>query len=140
MSAGPKLFRLLSIALYVPCLALGGIESNGQSDVGFFYLGFGMFGIFASVTNLSWLANPALFVAWIFLFREERKLGLAGASIAPIFAALPLFMTEIVTNEGGVATAIDGYDAGYWLWLASTMMMLIAYVWFAISERKHRDP
>lgn len=131
----PGLFRLLSVALYIVCLPLEGVCTNGDCGIGVLYLIFGALGFFISFTNLAWLANVALFLAWANLARGSKRLGIAGAVLAPLFAILPLVMTEIASNEGGVPTRIEGYGAGYWLWLASTIVMLVGYLVKTIAER-----
>lgn len=135
----PSLFRLLSVALYVICLPLEGVCTNGECGIGILYLIFGALGFFLSVTNLAWLANVALFIAWANLTSGITRLGMAGAVLAPILATLPLMMPDIVSNEGGVPTRIDGYGAGYWLWLASTVVMLLGYLWKATTVRTRAE-
>jgi len=128
--------RLLSIGLYLPCLALEGVCTTGECGLGALQLFFGFFGFFAAPANLSWLANPALFIAWANAMEQDWKVGMVGAIAAPIFAILPLLMTEIVINEGGVATRITGFGLGYWFWLASTIVALIGYLWLLLERRK----
>jgi len=77
-------------------------------------------GIFA------WLANPVLFAAWIFSFAGKKKLALLFAPLASVFMVAFLFRQSIIVSEAPTYAKITGYGAGYWLWLTSAMLAIIA--------------
>ena len=75
--------------------------------------------------SLIWLANPLFWVAWL-SFRRNATLSLIciilGLSISLCF----LFFDEILINEAGHYGQITGYATGYWLWVLSFVLLLVA--------------
>jgi hypothetical protein len=78
-----------------------------------------------AVAGHIWFANPLLFAAWItFLY---PKVSVWFSIFAVIFSAsFPLF-TEytMITGVGPIKNVICHQLPGYWLWLSSTIVMLV---------------
>lgn len=72
-----------------------------------------MYGIF------TWLANPALFAAWILGFRKKSKSCFLASAIALAFVTTFLLRETIVSSEAPTYSPIISYGTGFWLWVAS---------------------
>lgn len=82
--------------------------------------------LFGALGHTSWFANPLLAASWIAALFARRLpaliLSLAALGLAGSF----LFETSVITNEAGMANPVTGLREGYWLWLASMAMAVIA--------------
>ena len=131
----PSLYFLAASALlYAGSLINNSFCVAGKCNgwPGYGVLIFGAIPLVSSPANLTWLANPLLFLSWKYTFRLKTKQSIACASVALLLAASFLLFRNVVTNEGGTAAPITGYALGYWLWLASMSCSLLA----ALSLRK----
>jgi hypothetical protein len=113
----------LSIALYVWCLSLDAFCAP-SCQRGYDILITGPFGLLASVTSWTWLANPVLFSAWFGLavadrISDARFLAFGAGLAALVVAASFLLQREVMMNEAGILNPIRAYGAGYWVWLSS---------------------
>lgn len=118
----------VSIALYVASLSQETFCASGNCSgwPGYGILLFGILGIGGSLANVTWIANPILFLSWLFIWQRDRRLSLAFSGAALIVAAAFMLMPNVVNNEGGVAVPITGLRLGYWLWLASMVVAVLA--------------
>ncbi len=80
--------------------------------------------IFTTGAGICWLANPLLFAGWM-LLKRNVKLAMFLSVISTLLSLLFLTFSSIVDNEGGISHPIISYKAGYWLWLASHLSLLI---------------
>jgi hypothetical protein len=87
-----------------------------------------------------WIANPLIFYSWI----SARRRRILPALLASIAAAglMFSFLLRKKMDWPGMATDthpdIQGYAAGFWLWLASALVMVAASgVEFARNPREH---
>jgi hypothetical protein len=91
--------------------------------------------------SLAWLANPCLFIAWVFALRRQTFIAAGLALFATGLALSFLLVDEMIVNEGGGTAKITGYGLGYWLWLASAVTMLVlqsaAFVRGEFEARPH---
>lgn len=46
-----------------------------------------------------------------------------------------MFFDEIMKNEAGHYGQITGYALGYWLWVSSSLLYLLANLWTWFKER-----
>jgi hypothetical protein len=116
---------IISVLLYVVCLPFDAFCVSHQCSnwPAWGILIFGPLGLpSGAVANWTWLANPALFSAWIFQFVGERLVAAILGFIACAIAVSFLFLRDVVTNEGGVPFPITGYRVGYWIWLSSMIL------------------
>ncbi|MBD8880520.1 hypothetical protein IHE49_08495 [Rhodanobacter sp. 7MK24] len=122
-----------AVALYMdPYQQVG--PANDGSWGGLALLLIGWLGVFMGI--VPWLANPFLLLAWILSFRQRGQ-GVVYASASAIAFGLSfLFYREIPTDEAGHYAAIAHYQAGYWLWLISMILMLATGL---IVEARYRS-
>lgn len=73
---------------------------------------------------LTWLANPILLISWI-KYRSKSKTSLYCSIIATLISLSFLIFNEIIADEAGNFRQIISYRLGYWLWLASCLVMVI---------------
>ena len=141
-------FGLFAVSLWFPAFCteratgLGG-GHEPYMGIGAFLLLFGCFGVITGGVGVTWLANPLLLFAWVISMaawitamtsRSPRAsaalmvlvlLSLAFSALAVIFSASFQLFTEIIVNEAGGMNRICHRLPGYWLWLASTIVMLV---------------
>ena len=86
---------------------------------------FGWFGVLMlHVPAFPWLANPILFIAWIF-FKKKPKISLILCVISFLLMVSFLFVNEIIVNDGSTKGIILSYGLGYWLWILSSLVLVI---------------
>ncbi|HEY8927790.1 MAG TPA: hypothetical protein VIM55_01265 [Mucilaginibacter sp.] len=132
-----NVLRLLSIVLYVFALTQACFDTQaqaGESGEGIALLISGAFGFFSSAAGLTWLANPALWISWIFM-RRRYTLSMITSLASLIIGLLFLKVSEFMVNEGGTYSDITGYRIGYWLWLSSITLMFTANLYIYFFER-----
>jgi hypothetical protein len=117
-----------SIAFFIACLFARGyyvdrLDPRAQAE-GWKLLVFGWIAI-ASGT-LAWLGNPALFVSWSLLAAKKPGLSLYSAIIGCVFVLTFLFERAVPTGEAPELSLIVGYGMGYWLWLTSAVLQVVA--------------
>jgi hypothetical protein len=122
------------------CTALGCIDSAEVFGTGWFGAGVELGALVNWITEwlskhhsifdtrmgaaLIWLANPLLFVSWIGILRWPQ-----GSLAFSIFAMLVSFaflsFNYVLHNDIGHYSRIVTYETGYWLWVSSTIAMVI---------------
>ena len=123
---------LLFVSLTQAAFCEEGVCQSNWAGISLFLFGF--LGPFTSVAGLSWLANPALIISWI-SFYKNRKTSLIASILACCFALFFRFCTQIRDDEGGFLHTITGYRAGYWLWLASSLTMLVGNLYLLLVKK-----
>jgi len=74
--------------------------------------------------GFAWLANPFLFIAW-FTLRMNLSIAMFSSVFAMLISLSFLLLDSIVDNENGGRHQIVSYEPGYWLWAASSIVMLL---------------
>ena len=74
--------------------------------------------------GFAWLANPFLFISWITL-RKNLRISMFASVFAMLISLSFLLLDSIVDNENGGRHQIVSYEPGYWMWAASTIVMLL---------------
>ncbi len=110
------------------------ICGDGNEFQGLLLVIVGIFGIVASPAGIAWFANPSLLIAWV-TFNKIGNLSLYASIIAAILSFSFLFFDEVVANEAGGTTKIISYNLGYWLWLSSSIIMLLGNIGVIIQRR-----
>lgn len=82
--------------------------------------------LFGALGHTSWFANPLLGFSWIATLLARRIPALILPLAALALAGSFLFETSVITNEAGMVNPVTGLREGYWLWLASMAMAVIA--------------
>ena len=81
----------------------------------------GWMGLFYGV--FAWVANPLLVLSWILCLMGELRAASIVSAAAVLFALSFLLHSTIVASEAPTYKAVTGYGVGYWLWLASMLIM-----------------
>ena len=95
-------------------------------------------GIFYGV--LAWLANPLLLLSWILCLTDELRAAFIASAAALLLAMSFLLHSTIVASEAPTYEAVTGYGLGYWLWLASMLIMAVGTLRFYLASRPGREP
>lgn len=134
-----KLARYLSIALFICSLTQAAfcVEGDCQSYwSGLCIVITGPLGFWLSPAGFSWLANPALLIAWLSVNKDSKR-SLIASIVATLFALCFLVFKTIISDEGGLPHQITGYQIGYWLWLMSSIVMLGGNLQSRFSKNKN---
>jgi hypothetical protein len=85
---------------------------------------------------VTWLANPLLFISWIGILRWPR-----GSFIFSLCAMLVAFsfllFDHVLHNDIGHYSKIVDHRLGYWLWLGSTVVMVVGNALLKLFPYKH---
>ena len=119
---------ILSISLFAFSLTQKCFCITAECVDSYIALFAGFFGFFGEtwLVNLTWLANPILFMTWILMLQNTRhkKLQLTGSILSTILAVSFLLFNKIIVDDSGLREILN-YKAGYWLWLTSSLVMLL---------------
>ncbi len=77
---------------------------------------------------VEWLANPALLVSWIAAGRAHCRLSAASACCAATLMLAFLARRTLASPFSASGTQIVSHGAGYWLWLGSALLMVVANI------------
>ena len=123
-----RVVLIVAVVVYLVSMPLDIFCIDGKcSDwQGWGALAFGWLVLAGADANMAWLANPMLLVAWISILLDRRLVALGFALGALVIGLSFLTFETVVTNEGGVASAITGYRLGYWVWLASMAVTVLS--------------
>ena len=139
LSISNILFFVITMVIFVTSLTqkIYFVEGSDDSDAmsGFLALLLGWYYMF-DLRVIPWLANPLLFLSFIFTSTYKIKKAKIVGTIAFIFSLSFLLFDKILVNEGGFEKEIIGYGSGYWLWVFS---MFINVVGIFISEYLNSD-
>ena len=114
----PRILLGIATALYVISLVLPTVNA-GQGII-FAVWGWVAFAM-TQVWGVVWLANPAFIASgWLLFVDRGRTL---RRVLAPAAALLALFALTI--DHGGEHAAV-ALQSGYWVWLGSIVLMLVA--------------
>jgi hypothetical protein len=77
---------------------------------------------------VEWIANPLMLYSWFCAFRQRYWPAVTNAAVALVLMLVFLSRSEVVWvgDNGTLHAAIHAYGLGYWLWLASAAIMVIA--------------
>jgi hypothetical protein len=121
----------ISVLLFVSSLYCVPFKIEGDdSKPGIVYLLLGWIDLAGA--GISWLANPLLLFAWMYLFRNV-KTSIWLSSIALIFSTSFLCFDESRVNEGRKIISID---SGYYLWLISIIIFFASTIVVYILENE----
>jgi hypothetical protein len=93
------------------------------------------------VGYIEWIANPLLFYSWFSALHRRYWEAVGSATLALVLILSFLRRSEVVWigDNGSKAAAIRGYALGYWLWLASSAVMIIAGLAHLARPRRRTD-
>jgi hypothetical protein len=121
----------LSIVLFAVCLANDGYYIAGPNPRAWApawgLLLVGWMGVFLS-GPVAWFANPALVVAWCMFYFGRYGRATLFALIAAALMLSFLLSKTVVSSESTSESKVIGYGTGYWLWIASALVLLIGSI------------
>lgn len=123
------------LSLLFPCYSTGSTNSHS-----FMALIMGWIGVLSGGAAICWLANPLLWAAWM-LFAKKPRVAMFFSMGAFLMAFFFLLFTEVVANENNQTQRITERKLGYWLWLGSTLVMLVgSYVQvYRLNVKRFRE-
>jgi len=118
-----RILFILSITLFI-CALTQNCYCTNRSCVESMYVFFGgPIAVMGGGAALTWLANPFLLISWI-NFRRDNRLSLYTSLISTAICLTFLMFKNVIVDEAGHYEFITTYEAGYWLWVASSLSML----------------
>jgi hypothetical protein len=132
-----NVFGWLSLITFAGSLALPAFYTDWNSAriPGVSLLLCGCLGLL--VANVAWLANPALILSWILLRKADSPLAPLLFAVMALPCALSfLLQKKIMMDEAGHYGNIIGYGPGYWLWITSILLVIVASV---VALRRDRQ-
>ena len=118
---------LISISVFIFSLTQKCFCTASNCGDSIVVLLFGFLGITTGGAAITWIANPALLISWIFIKKDLKK-SLIASIVASTFAVSFLFFESVISDEAGHYSKIINYKIGYWLWLSSCLIMLIGNI------------
>jgi hypothetical protein len=98
----------------------------------------GWLGIFiGEVAALLWLANATLLLTWVLLFTAPR-FALGTSLITFFLTVLFLSVDKIMINEAGHRAEIISYCPGYWLWVGSSLFLVLGTILLSVYLRNQQ--
>lgn len=83
--------------------------------------------------SFTWLANPIILFSLI-MFRHNKRITLIFSAISSTLILLFLVFEKVIDNEAGHYSKVTELKLGYWLWLFSSLIILIGSL--IIARRK----
>jgi len=137
-SAPPKGIFLSRIGLGIACamflLSLCGSAIISRTGASFGDMGINC--LLLGMGYLAWYANPYIFLAGLSLFKRWHLLSVGCAAIAIVLSLTALRIREIEINEAGIKEPVTGYGWGYYLWLGSSITLLLTALACLAFERE----
>ena len=123
-----KLAIYVSLVFYILCLCFPAfyVSETREPNYALTMLAIGWLGPLDG--HFSWYANIFYMLALIF-FKREGSVPLLILSIMLAFSFL--LKSKILRDEGGGTSDITAYGVGYFLWIASIVMLCLARVLYA---------
>jgi hypothetical protein len=121
---------IASIALFLACFTqnafyIEGPNSQAWTSASYLFL-LGWLGLFSG--TIAWFANP-LQIAALVLFTRRRYWIAFALGIAASFCALSfLNVDKVMVSEAPTFAKITGFGLGYWLWVASMIVITVGSV------------
>jgi hypothetical protein len=91
---------------------------------GWVLLVFGWLGI--PFGYLMWIANPLLYASWYCCLCNKYEKALLCSLIALVLMLSFLLCKRVVVGDSPMYSVIIGYGVGYYLWVASGVLVVIA--------------
>lgn len=113
-----------SLILYILCLFLPAFYISGNNPSAW-SLGLGLLFI-GWIGDISWFANPLLFVSWIF-YKYKKFLMAALCALLALGFSLSFLTTEnLVVSTAPHYADVTSYGVGYYAWIISIACALVA--------------
>jgi hypothetical protein len=115
---------VFAISLTQNALVVNYNNEKAASSLEYLFIGSIAFMGGGLLEEIVWLANPLSLVAIIFLIKNNEKAVLLSL-IASCLAISFSFWNEILGAESGTMAKIVSFELGYYLWLASILILTI---------------
>jgi hypothetical protein len=137
------LWFLMSFSLFILCLFYDGFYIAGDNprawDPGWELLINGWLGLIAGASGLPWLANPLLMIAWFMYGIKKNVISFLFSLSALSLMVSFLSVKGILRDEAGHYSQITGYGLGYWYWISSAFVILIANIFELLLTRRKNN-
>ncbi len=132
-------FFILSIVSFVASLFFEAFDTSASNfKTGLECLVLGWLGMIYGV-GFEWVANPLLFLAWIFWVKKLRVEAILTSAGATIVMLSFLRSHSIAIDEGGSLHPIMVVGPGFWLWVASAILMLVGSLFREVKTDEVND-
>jgi hypothetical protein len=84
---------------------------------------------------VAWMANPLLCVSWFLIGRKYYKISLYFSLLAFVLMLSFLFYGNLVTRDDLSVSKISGYGYGYFFWLLSSFVLVVAGAFKVYHDR-----
>lgn len=116
----------LAVTLFVISLGFNTLISS-EGDPSFLV---GLICLLFGFGYLTWYANPLFFLSALLVVKGSRWA--AGTSVLSLALALSaLSIQRIPIDESGHEADVIAYGTGFFLWLASILVLLLSSLWFS---------
>ena len=88
--------------------------------------------------TFTWLANPIILFS-LFIFRHSKRTALTLSIISTILILLFLVFDKVVDNEAGHYSKVTELKLGYWLWLFSSLTILIGSLIMTMHDNEKKN-
>lgn len=141
--------RLLSITFYIISLFLVGFyDHQNGGNFGILIVAFGGLAMLSGGAALAWLANPVLWFSWFMVIRKP-KLSFIGSLLSTIIS-LSFLLFDTIRDAGTTVgtdyqvgsfdVKVTGYGLGYWLWVLSSLILLMGNFYVVRkSSKRNRE-
>jgi len=128
---------IVSMALFVLSLTQKCFCTTNQCGDSIMVLLVGWMGLTTGGAAITWLANPFLWVSWIFI--KKNSISLVCSIVSLLICLSFLLFKTIIDDEAGNYNKIVGYKMGYWLWMISSLVMLTGNLFLnALKQKSER--
>lgn len=134
-NSATKILRWISIGIFIISLTQKTYCTPGDCSswgAGFYAVVLGWIGLFVGGAFISWLANPAIIISWVFVCRNNM-VATFFSGIATVLCFCFLFFDKIMVDEAGNYSQITGYQMGYWLWTLSSLVFFLGNIWLQVN-------
>jgi hypothetical protein len=117
---------VLAFTLFVTSLGFNTFILS-EGDPGFL---FGLICLLFGFGYLQWYANPLFFLSLLLVVIGSR-LAMVTSALSLILALSVFSIQRVPYSEAGDKADVIGYGPGFFLWLASILVLMLTSLWFS---------
>lgn len=119
-------FQACSILLFLACLTQKAYYLHGSHAPAdsLYLLVIGAFGLLDGI--FAWYANPVLFLSYLFFYIKRFNWSILLGFLALLLMASFFLSKTMIVSDGGTRAPIIAYGLGFWLWMASAVVAIVA--------------
>lgn len=84
--------------------------------------------------GISWLGNVFLCISYLFILKRRTKTSAVLSLVAVLFMLSFLFFDSAIVSENNFEEKIIGYGSGYYMWLASGIVILLGSLYLNFKK------